>query len=70
MDPFVYHTSQHTPGMWVHDNRNTVFSLVVDDSCVYYSSLEDADHFFNALRAKYLVTFDMEATVYIVIKLD
>ena len=32
--------------------------------------MEDTEHFFNALREKYLITVDMEATVYIVIKLD
>ena len=34
MAPFGYHPVQHTPGMWVHENRNTLFSLVVDDFCV------------------------------------
>ena len=43
---------------------------MVDDFCVQCSSVEDADHFLNALRAKYLITIDMEAKVYIVIKLD
>ena len=31
MAPFEYHPVQHTPGLWVHDNRQTIFSLVVDD---------------------------------------
>ena len=52
MDPFWYHTVQHTPGLWVHDNRNTIFSLVVDDFCVQYSSMEDADHFFKYTQIK------------------
>ena len=30
MAPFGYHPVQDTPGLWVHDNRNTIFSLVVD----------------------------------------
>ena len=70
MAPFGNHPVQLTPGMQVHDNRNTVFSPVVDDFCVQYSSMEDTNYFFNALRAKYLITVDMEATVYIGIKLD
>ena len=45
MAPFGYHPVQHTHGLWVHDNRNTIFSLVVDNFCVQYSSIEDADHF-------------------------
>ena len=43
--PFGYHPVQHAPGLWVHDNQETIFSLVVDDFCVQYSSVEDADHF-------------------------
>ena len=70
MAPFGYHPVKHTPGRWVHDNRNTILSLVVDNFCVQYSSTEDADFFKNALRSKYPITFDMEATVYIGIKLD
>ena len=31
MAPFGYHPVQHTPGLWVHDSRKTLFSLVVDD---------------------------------------
>ena len=52
MDPFGYHTVQHTPSLWVHYNRNTIFSLVLDDFCVQYSSMENTDHFLNALREK------------------
>ena len=42
---------------------------MVDDFCVQYCSTEDADHFLNALRAKYLIMVDMDATLYICIKL-
>ena len=69
MVPFGYHPVNHIPGLWVHNSRKTLFSLVVDDFCVQYCSTDDADHFLNALRAKYFITFDMEATVYIGIKL-
>ena len=70
MAPFGYHPVQHTPGLWIHDNRNTIFSLVVDDFCVHYSSMEDADHFKNEFIEKYLITVDMEETLYIGINLD
>ena len=63
MAPFGYHPVQHTPGLWVHDNRHTTFSLVVDDFCIRYSPTEDVDHFLNDLREKYLITVDMEATI-------
>ena len=69
MDPFGCHPV-HTPGLRVYDNRKIIFSLVVDDFCVQYYSVEDADHFFNALKDKYLITVDMEVNVYIGIKMD
>ena len=34
--PFGYHPVKHTPGLWVHNNRKKLFSLVVDDFCVQY----------------------------------
>ena len=69
MAPFEYHLVKHTPGLWVHNIKKTLFSLVVDDLSVQYCSTEDADHFKIALRSKYLTTVNMEATVYIGIKL-
>ena len=68
MAPFGYHPVKHTPGLWVHNSKKTLFSLVVYNLCVQYCSTEDADHFLNSLWAKYLITVDMEATLYIGIK--
>ena len=45
MDPFGYHPVKHTPGLWVHNSRKTLFSLVVNDFCVQYSSTEDNANF-------------------------
>ena len=45
MAPFRYHPVQHTPRLWVHDRRKTIFSLVVDNLCVQYCSTEDTDYF-------------------------
>ena len=42
---------------------------MVDNLCFQYCSTEDAENVLNALRAKYLITVDIEATVYIGIKL-
>ena len=46
------------------------FSLVVDDFCLQYSSTKDSDSFKKSLGAKYLITVDMAASVYIGIKLE
>ena len=47
MAPFGYHLVQHTPGLWDHDSRKIIFSLVVNDLCVQYYSTEDTDLFFK-----------------------
>ena len=33
MAPFGSHPVKHTPSLWVHDNRKTLFSLVVGILC-------------------------------------
>ena len=38
MAPFGYHPVKHTPGLWVHGSKKTLFSLVVDNLCVQYFS--------------------------------
>ena len=45
MAPFGYHPVKHTPGLWVHYNKKTLFSLVVDNFCVQYCYTEDSEHF-------------------------
>ena len=45
MNPFGYHPVKHTPGVWAHNSRKTLFSMVVDDFCVQYCSTEYANQF-------------------------
>ena len=45
MPAFGYHPVKHTRGLWVHDSKKTLFSLVVEDLCVQYFSTEDSDYF-------------------------
>ena len=53
-----YRPVQCTPDLWKHDNKNTIFSLVVDDFLLQYSSEMDAEHFLHAFRQKYTITVD------------
>ena len=69
MSAYVYRPVQCTPGLWKHDNKDTIFSLVVDDFLVQYSSEIDAEHFLHALRQKYTITVDRKAKTYIGINL-
>ena len=69
MTPYGYHPVHHTPGLWFHNTCNTLFSLVVDDFFVQYTSKEDADHFLSALQDEYPITANMDAKTYIGINL-
>ena len=59
-----------TPGLFKHTTRNTIFSLVVDDFGVKYSSLEDANHLIQALRQHYTVTTDFTGKLFLGMHLD
>ena len=39
-----YHQSKIIPGLWKHETRPIVFTLVVDDFGVKYVNKEDAEH--------------------------
>ena len=45
MSGFGYRPVKFTLGLWKHDTKDTIFSLVVDDFLVQYSSEEDANRF-------------------------
>jgi hypothetical protein len=65
LKPHGYFQCRHTPGLWKHQTRKTMFTLVVDDFGVKYSSRHDADHLINLLRADYeAVTVDWDASLY------
>ena len=69
LKPFGYHPVKHTPGLWTHDSADTVFSLVVDDFAIKYTSLARANHLLSALRTKYEISVDWAASLYIGISL-
>ena len=65
-----YYPVQHTPVLWRHKTRATIFTLVVDDFAIKYATKQDADHLLQALRDKYTISTDWEASLYIGILLD
>ena len=67
--PYGYAPVQHTPGLWKHETRDTIFSLVVDDFAIKYISTENIHHLLNALKSKYTISEDWTAQLYIGITL-
>ena len=62
--PFGYHPACHTPGLWQHETRDTIFTFVVDDFSIKYTSLDNAQHLLHALKEKYTISEDWEAKLY------
>ena len=70
LDKFGYHPVRDTPGLWKHNTRATIFTLVVDDFEIKYASRQDAEHLLQALCAKYTISTDRDASLYIRITLN
>ena len=70
LDKFGYHPVQHTPGLWKHATRAKIFTLVVDDFAIKYASRQGAAHLLQALCAKYTISTDWDASLYIGISLN
>ena len=58
LDKFGYYPVQHTPGLWRHKRRATIFTLAVDDFAIKYATHQDANHLLHALCAKYTISTD------------
>jgi len=59
-----YFQSQTTPGLWTHDERKMIFTLVVDNFGIKYVNDDDAHHLVNAIKKHYVCTVDWEAERY------
>ena len=62
--PHGYRPVPLTPGLWRHDTKDIVFSLVVDDFGVRYTSRTDADHLISTLETAYQVSTDWTGSRY------
>ena len=69
LKPYVYHPVTFTPGLWKHQDSDTIFFLVVDDFAINYTSDKNIHHFLNALKDKYEISVDWDASLYIGISL-
>ena len=69
---FGYDPDRHTPSLWQHETRDTILTLVVEDSAIKYTSLDNAQYLLHALKEKYTISEDWEAKLYIgiTLKLD
>ena len=68
--PYGYSPVAHTPGLWRHSTRRTTFTLAVDDFGIKYFTKADADHLFDAISSKYVMTKDWTGSSYLGFNLD
>jgi hypothetical protein len=68
--PFGYAPVTHTPGLWKHEYRPILFSLVVDNFGVKYVGKAHAQHLIDSLSSFYKLTVDWQATKYCGITLE
>jgi hypothetical protein len=68
--PDGYRPVLHTHGLWKHDTRPVIFTLVVNDFGIKYVGKEHVDHLLQALKQEYEVTEDWTGALYCGITLD
>ncbi len=65
--PFGYYKHISTPGLWYHETRPILFTLVVDNFGVEYVNKEDIDHLIASIKKIYTLTKDWTGNLYRVI---
>jgi hypothetical protein len=68
--PFGYYKHISTPGLWYHETRPILFTLVVDNFGVKYINKEDIDHLIASIKITYTPTEDWTGNLYCGIFLD
>lgn len=68
--PHGYRPVKHTPYLWKHDTRATMFKLVVDDFGTKIVSDDDEKHLIETLQKYYKISIDREGKFYLRMILD
>jgi hypothetical protein len=59
-----YYQLEHTPGIFRHQTRPVIFSLIVDDFGVQYIGDQHATHLKQVLEANYTISTDWSGSLY------
>jgi hypothetical protein len=65
LEPAGYIQCPNVPCLFIHKERDTKFSLIVDDFLVMYRKAEDAKHLIDTLKKIYIIKVDEQAKKYI-----
>jgi Reverse transcriptase (RNA-dependent DNA polymerase) len=67
---YGYHPTAQTAGLWRHETRPIMFTLVVDDFGIQYENQADWDHLVSALEDKYKLKKNVSGDKYIGLSLE
>eukprot|EP00536_Pseudo-nitzschia_multiseries_P011790 jgi/Psemu1/30041/gm1.30041_g len=70
LQQYGYHKAPHTEGLFLHDERDISFTLVVDDFGIKYTQQEGVDHLVEAVGAKYTFKVDWSGKQYVGVHLN
>ena len=65
-----YYEQPHTPGLFCHETRQVLFTLVVDNFGIKYVGEENAKHLLGVLKESYEIEEDWNGSLYCEITLD
>jgi hypothetical protein len=69
--PHGCHKCLHTPGLWKHASRPIIFTLVVDDFGIQFTSKQHVQHLIAGLKQEYeAITTDRDGKLFCGIHLD
>jgi hypothetical protein len=68
--PFGYYESTHTLGLWHHEMRPILFTLVVDNFGIKYVNKDYVNHLIKSIRKDYSLTKNWTGDLYCGIQLD
>jgi hypothetical protein len=68
--PFGYFECDNTLGLWYHESRPVLFTLVADDFRVKYVGKEHAMHLIESIKQTYKLTKDQTGNLYCGISLE
>lgn len=65
LSPHGYRSCRNTPGLWLHDNKPILFTLIVDNFGVKYEEKKTTEELMSMLQNNYEgVTIDWAGSMY------
>ena len=70
LKPYGYVPVRCAPGLWKHTQKGILFTPVVENFAIKYTSQQDTNHLMEEFRDKYTIFIDWDESLYIGITLN